>query len=148
MAPAEKASVMFSAKYRGYALVGLVLVCWSALIEGRNVNNPRVQHLFLERAGPHTVVRCDVWNPRYREIYVKALVRLIDAGNPHGGSRPVASPYHIVDSRIPPRSSLTIAEHMRDLGTWGQAEVRVLVINDPAEIAKIASATPRMTIIP
>ncbi len=132
---------MFSKQYQGYALVGLVLIAWSMQIDMRNLDNPQVQHVTLQNQGPYSVVKCDVWNPRYEEVYVTALVRLFNPGDPDAG-RPVSvSPYNVVKSRIAARSSLPINESVKAFGVWPEAEVRVFVINDPAEIKKIAAAS-------
>lgn len=130
---------MFSQRFKGYALVGLILICWLALIDWRNLDNPRVQHVTLQNQGLHTVVDCDVWNPRYEPVHVKALVRLIDPGDAESGRPVTASPYHVVTGRIAPRGSLRIQERIKGYGAWPEAEVRVFVITDPAQIDRLAA---------
>jgi hypothetical protein len=129
---------MFSKRFKGYALVGLILISWSALIDWRNLNNPRVQNLTLRNEGLHSVVHCDVWNPRSEEVYVKALVRLINPGDAESGRPVTASPYQVVNGRIAPRSSMRIDGRIKAYGAWPEAEVRVFVITDPAQIARLA----------
>ena len=130
---------MFSKQYQGYALVGLILIVWSVLIDMRNLGNPQVQHVTLQKQGLYSVVQCDLWNPRYEEVYVMALVRLVNAGDPEAGRRAVASAFHVIKSRIAPRSSLAVRELLKGYGPWPQADVQVFVITDPTEIDKIAA---------
>jgi hypothetical protein len=130
---------MFSKQYQGYAFVGLILIAWSVLIDTRNVNNPQVQHVTVQKQGSYSVVNCEVWNPRYEAVYVKTLVRLLNPGDPNAGRPVTVSPYNVVKHRIAARSSLPIHERIKAYGVWPEAEVRVFVINDQAEINKIAA---------
>jgi hypothetical protein len=132
---------MFSKQYQGYALVGIVLIAWSVHIDMRNLSNPQVQHVTVQKQGLYNVVKCEVWNPRYEEVYVTTLVRLLHPGDPDAG-RPVSvSPTNVVKSRIAARSCLPINESVKAFGVWPEAEVRAFVINDQAEIESIAAAS-------
>lgn len=131
---------MFSKQYQGYALVALILIAWSVHIDMRNLSNPRVQHVTLENQGSYSIVNCNLWNPRYEEVYVTAFVRLVVPGDPELGRKAVASAFNVVKRRIPPRSSVLVRELLKGYGSWPQAAVEVYVITDPSEIKTIAAA--------
>ena len=131
---------MFSKQYQGYALVAFVLIAWSVHIDMRNLSNPQVQHVTLRNEGTYSVVNCNVWNPRYQEVYVTAFVRLVVPGDPELNQKTVASAFNVVKRRIPPRSSIVIRELVKGYGSWPHADVEVYVITDPGEIEAIASA--------
>ena len=130
---------MFSRRYYRYAILGLILISWLALIDYRNQNYPRVSGVSVESDGPNHLVSCEIWNPSVQEVHVMAMLRLVDAGSPGSGVGVTSSPAAIVKKRIGPQQRIFIREPIKGFGTWNDADVQVFVISDAVEIAKIAA---------
>ena len=134
---------MFSKRYYRYSIIALILIAWLVLIDFRNRDNPLVRHVTVESKGQYHLVSCELWNPRKEEVHVVAIIRLV---HPEGAADRVgvaSSTASVVKRQIGPLERIVIKERIKGYGSWRDAEVRVFVITDPAEIERIAARKVR-----
>lgn len=134
---------MFSKRYYRYTTIALILIGWLMIIDYRNQNNPQVRRVTVESQGLTHLLSCELWNPRDEVVHVMAIIRLVDAGSPDGGVGASSSAASVVKRRIGPRQRIAIREPIQGIGSWNDADVRVFVITDPAEIEEIAAREDR-----